>query len=84
MGAQRTVYYRTYQDVPTRGEAVSVYECELENNERMVKRFATHIPETGDYDRLNVDWAMVLCHDDAQEVSREEFDRLWELELPEE
>ncbi len=84
MADKKIAYYRTYQDVPTKGEAVSIYECELDGDARMVRRFVTHIPESGDYDRLEVDWAMVLSHREAEKVEPEEFERLWELELPEE
>ncbi len=72
-------YYRTVREVPTRGEAVSIYECEPAGDELWVRRFVSYIAESEDYDRLEVDWDMQLCEEDSEEVSREEFQKLWEL-----
>ncbi|MGM0380478.1 MAG: hypothetical protein ACQEP7_00650 [bacterium] len=77
--AEKLVYYKSVEEVPTRGEAVSIYECEPEEDELWVRRFVTHIEESGDYDRLEVDWDMQLCEGDIEEVSREDFQELWDL-----
>lgn len=72
-------YYRTVQEIPARGEAVSIYECEPDENHLWVNRFVTHIPETDDYDRMEVDWAMELTNDEADPVDADEFRELWNL-----
>ncbi len=76
---ENLVYYRTVREVPTRGEAVSIYECEPEGEELWVRRFVSYIEKSDDYDRLEVSWDMQLCDDDIEEVSREEFQELWKL-----
>ncbi|GEM_PF-6588106 len=73
-------YYRHEQEIPEVGKAISIYECEVSDSALLVQRFVTHVPESGDYDRMTVDWAMELVRDDVVEVSAEEFEQLWELD----
>lgn len=80
MSAEDYEYYRTVQEIPTRGEAVSIYECEPEEEKLWVQRFVTHIPETEDYDRLEVDWSMELTNETAEEVDAGAFQELWDLQ----
>ena len=43
------IYYKTAQYVPGKGDAWTYYECE---DEGKILRQLTHIPETGETDRI--------------------------------
>lgn len=68
-------YYRTSQFIPTKGESFSYYECD---EDFQVYRFMTRIPETGEVERVDVDWTMELRQEGAEEIDREEFIEHWE------
>ncbi len=80
MNDEQLKYFRHVQEIPDLGEAISLYECEISDDSLLVRRFVTHVPESGDYDRLEVDWTMELVREEAEEVSSEEFEKLWELD----
>lgn len=71
-----TQYFKTTQFVPTKGESYTYYECD---EELQVKRFMTHIPDSGEIERIEVDWPMEL-REGAERIDREEFMQHWERE----
>lgn len=70
-------YYKSSQFIPTKGDSHSFYECE---DEMMVRRFITYIPETGEIDRVEVDWTMELREEGADEIEAEEFEKHWNMD----
>ncbi len=68
-------YFQTTQFVPTKGESYTYYECD---EDLQVQRFLTHIPDSGEIDRVEVDWPMDFREEGAEEIDREEFLEHWE------
>lgn len=70
-------YYKTSQFIPTKGDSYSYYECE---GDFQVNRFVTHIPETGEMDKVDVTWTMELREDGVEEIDAEEFEEHWNMD----
>lgn len=70
-------YFKSSQFIPTKGESFHYYECD---EDLQVKRYLTHIPDTGEVEKIDVTWTMEMRRERAEEISREEFMEQWERE----
>jgi hypothetical protein len=68
-------YYKTSQPIPGKGYAWMLYECD---EDEKVVRHVTHIPMTGEVQRVSDPVVKTLYRPDMLEASsREEFETLW-------
>lgn len=68
-------YYKAAQFVPDKGNAWMLYECE---DDLRVKRFVTHIPETGEVDRNEKPVIKRLFRPESlEEIDADEFNEIW-------
>lgn len=69
-------YFKTSQFVPGKGDAWTYYECD--ETDKIVRQM-THIPETGDTERISDPIVKKLYRPDKlQSATAEEFLSLWE------
>ncbi|NLV44407.1 MAG: hypothetical protein GXY07_07885 [Candidatus Hydrogenedentes bacterium] len=68
-------YFKTAQFVPNKGDAWTYYECD--DSEKILRQM-THIPETGEIDRIPDPIVKKLYRPEMlQPASEEEFLGLW-------
>lgn len=69
------LYFKTSQFVPGKGDAWTYYEC---NEEQKVVRQLTHIPASGELNRVPDPIVKRLVRPDLlQDASESEFKQLW-------
>jgi hypothetical protein len=69
------IYFKTAQFIPGKGDAWTYYEC---NENQTIIRQLTHIPETGDIDRIPDPIVKKLYRPDRlQDADAQEFLALW-------
>ena len=69
------IYFKASQPIPGKGDALTYYEC---TDDKKVVRQLTHIPATGDVERIPDPIVRTLIRPDMlSEASREVFERLW-------
>jgi len=69
------IYFKTSQPVPGRGSAWMYYEC---TDDRRIVRFLTHIPATGEVERVEDPVVKTIYRPEfLEEASREEFEARW-------
>lgn len=72
------IYYKTSQPVPGKGDAWMYYEC---NDDQTVRRYLTHIPLTGEIDKVPRPFIKKLQRPEMlMPATEEEFFRLWPKE----
>ena len=70
------VYYKTSQPVPGKGDAWMYYEC---TDEKRVVRYVTHIPATGETQRVGDPVVKKLYRPELLvESTKEEFEKYWQ------
>jgi hypothetical protein len=69
------IYFKTSQPIPGKGDAWMFYEC---SDDRRIVRYVTHIPATGETERVSDPVVKKLYRPEMlSESSLEEFDRYW-------
>jgi hypothetical protein len=68
-------YFKTSQPIPGKGFAWMYYEC---GDDGLVVRHVTHIPQTGEVQRVDDPVVKTLYRPELlEDSSREEFEALW-------
>ncbi len=68
-------YMKTSQPIPGKGDAWMYYEC---NEELRIARYVTHIPQTGETERVGDPVVKRLYRPELlQPSTKEEFDIYW-------
>ncbi len=78
MTDQEFEYYKFVREIPERGEAVTIYQCDPKDGALSVRRFVTHLTGVDQYDCLDVNWTMELVRDEVEPVEAADFNALWE------
>lgn len=69
------LYFRASQPVPGKGDALVFYEC---NDDKTVRRFVTHIPATGETERVADPIVKRLYRPELlAPATQEEFEKHW-------
>jgi hypothetical protein len=69
------IYYKTSQPIPGKGDAWMYYEC---TDEKKVVRYVTHIPATGETERVPDPVVKKLYRPELLlDASQEEFEEHW-------
>jgi len=70
------VYFMASQPIPGKGDALTYYEC---TDDKKVVRQLTHIPATGEVERIPDPIVKTLIRPDVlSEASQEVFEQLWQ------